>query len=962
MDPSLASLLRKEIHEASSFQGTLMFKMKDSNTETDILQFCSKSFYRKKEGMEAPTEGQIFDPVKYPPTKEGFQLLKQAIISSARISGQRIKMHKSQIKLKKMCRYHPVPFHIKTFSCCRSQVYKSQKHGNGYAYNDYCDLYPSNVKNTSPHNDRKTNARTNGLQMTRKTETLKPLDMDKTCKFSFDIAAFDYGMKDGFWFIRGGVGNANHVNHLLFTTDQLPHPVNVMSDYEKEKIGNISNSGKTPVSVTMHILNNDAERVYDRNQIMYLHAKAKIQRQLEEDMATNPSVADTTVNFLKSIEGGKMYCLYHQVQSDLHSDTQKGRPKNKSTSHPAKDLNLGYFFEYEDSSGEIVVDHVVFSDNFQTDLDTFGRTHRDSLRIGNTQKMLIACAWVLPHEIYKFSLFPECLFGDVTAGTNKERRPFFHLCGKDNNNKAFTVLRAWLPSECTWVFHWLNHKVLVSFYSSPILNKIRIYVTDGDPQSMSQTDSFIQSYARNCMRVRCAWHIIYKNLLDDKRFPKYKDKDASLVIQRDFLQWLYFGLVAGGAETKDEFNGSMNLLVNWVKSDSVANVVGKNVSQFWLDWMEQHIIPQQQYIAFYNRINIRHFDECSNSVNEGCNFTIKHSSIKVNANSSLDDSTIKITEQSIFNNKLETTKVCRKMLSTPTWSSSNTSSVTTPYAESLLREQYFASTNYSYVQISQNLWYMKRNDPGIQYFKDMPLIKRTRVLKYDENNNILTCSCGYFSRFGLPCRHMILLMGGHEDYHVSFRWWRVNGITFSKEISNNVNDVISSCQQDNPLFEHGILWRRNDILPDEFPQFTNGEYDIDYYTINLPGTPMQCWNYHINEDNNSSLSIDKNPAEVLHEVHEGGTQLSQDSVATHKSSMTTYQELMPFYKLLCDECDNNEKYVQHCKASLMKMKGDIIAMKMESQQKSDNGDDSEFVSCYAERQSKSSCKRLRSKV
>ena len=323
--------------------------------------------------------------------------------------------------------------------------------------------------------------------MTRKTETLKPLENDNKCSFSFDIAAMNYNAVDGYWFIRGGVGKSIHTNHFLFTTDQLPNPVNIMTDYEKSKIGLISNSGKTPTTVTLQILNDDANAVHDRHQIMYLHAKARIQRLCEEDMISNPSVADTTVHFLKSIEGAKLYTLYHQVTSDLHSDTQKGRPRMNNPTQPSNDHNSGYFFEYEDSNGQIVVDHVVFNDRFQIDLENFGSSHRNALRIGISQKMLIACAWVLPHEIHKFTLFPECLFGDVTAGTNKERRPFFHLCGKDSNNKSFTVLRAWLPSECSWVFHWLNHKVLVSFYSPDLLHKIRIYVTDGDPQSMSQT-------------------------------------------------------------------------------------------------------------------------------------------------------------------------------------------------------------------------------------------------------------------------------------------------------------------------------------------------------------------------------------------------------------------------------------------------------------------------------------------
>ena len=121
----------------------------------------------------------------------------------------------------------------------------------------------------------------------------------------------------------------------------------------------------------------------NRSQVMYLHTKAKIQDLCRQQMLNNPSSADSTIQFLKSIDGAKLYCLYHQVDSDLHSDKQRGRTKCNNLTEVANDYNLGYFFQYENSDGKIIVDHVEFTEELQHDLDHFGSIHRNSDLFGS---------------------------------------------------------------------------------------------------------------------------------------------------------------------------------------------------------------------------------------------------------------------------------------------------------------------------------------------------------------------------------------------------------------------------------------------------------------------------------------------------------------------------------------------------------------------------------------------------
>jgi hypothetical protein len=66
--------------------------------------------------------------------------------------------------------------------------------------------------------------------------------------------------------------------------------------------------------------------------------------------------------------------------------------------------------------------------------------------------MLLFVAWGSDEYLRYITVFPEVLSIDTTYGTNREKRPLLVFAGTDNNSKNFTALRAFLPSECEWVF------------------------------------------------------------------------------------------------------------------------------------------------------------------------------------------------------------------------------------------------------------------------------------------------------------------------------------------------------------------------------------------------------------------------------------------------------------------------------------------------------------------------------
>jgi hypothetical protein len=66
--------------------------------------------------------------------------------------------------------------------------------------------------------------------------------------------------------------------------------------------------------------------------------------------------------------------------------------------------------------------------------------------------LLLAFAWVLPSGRRHFDLFPFVFHVDAVASTNNKKRPLLTVCGRDNTGKMFTVLRAFLPNECAWMY------------------------------------------------------------------------------------------------------------------------------------------------------------------------------------------------------------------------------------------------------------------------------------------------------------------------------------------------------------------------------------------------------------------------------------------------------------------------------------------------------------------------------
>ena len=108
--------------------------------------------------------------------------------------------------------------------------------------------------------------------------------------------------------------------------------------------------------------------------------------------------------------------------------------------------------------------------------------------------------------------FPEILMVDVTHGTNSETRPLCVSASIDANMKTFTPIRAFLPSECQWVFHWLWASAIPSLLGIEAIRRIQLVLSDGDPKIYIPLDNVIKKLYPSAVHGLCSFHLVSQPL------------------------------------------------------------------------------------------------------------------------------------------------------------------------------------------------------------------------------------------------------------------------------------------------------------------------------------------------------------------------------------------------------------------------------------------------------------------
>ena len=95
-------------------------------------------------------------------------------------------------------------------------------------------------------------------------------------------------------------------------------------------------------------------------------------------------------------------------------------------------------------------------------------------------------------------------------------------------------------NQQAWMFRWILSVVFPRLLPSHILSKMKIIISDGDPQEYFQINNAIQNHYPQAKRVRCGWHLIAKGFEKhvDSKFPNLPEN----FVQKNFkllMNWCY---------------------------------------------------------------------------------------------------------------------------------------------------------------------------------------------------------------------------------------------------------------------------------------------------------------------------------------------------------------------------------------------------------------------------------------
>lgn len=74
--------------------------------------------------------------------------------------------------------------------------------------------------------------------------------------------------------------------------------------------------------------------------------------------------------------------------------------------------------------------------------------------------------------------------------------------------ETFTPVRAFLPSECQWVFHWLWASAIPFLLGPENIRRIQLVLSDGDPKIYIPFDSLKENLYPSAIHGLCGFHLI----------------------------------------------------------------------------------------------------------------------------------------------------------------------------------------------------------------------------------------------------------------------------------------------------------------------------------------------------------------------------------------------------------------------------------------------------------------------
>ena len=106
------------------------------------------------------------------------------------------------------------------------------------------------------------------------------------------------------------------------------------------------------------------------------------------------------------------------------------------------------------------------------------KSWRDSLKVDDGKRILVALAWMHNDQHRKILMYPEVLSADVTFGVCKEDRNLLRVCGVDGDLKVFETMNCFMPSKQFRAYDWAISVAFPKLVGQNILPYNSIFKSD----------------------------------------------------------------------------------------------------------------------------------------------------------------------------------------------------------------------------------------------------------------------------------------------------------------------------------------------------------------------------------------------------------------------------------------------------------------------------------------------------
>jgi hypothetical protein len=355
--------------------------------------------------------------------------------------------------------------------------------------------------------------------------------------------------------------------------------------------------------------------------------------------------------------------------------------------------------------------------------------------------------------------------------TNKEKRPLFIWGRKTGNNKTFSVMWAFMPSQCKWAFDWIFRTAIPQLMSSKALGRVQINMTDNDENEYGVFVAVSVMYYGGAIHGLCVWHMV------DRGWKSYQVTGGKLgpratKILHVLKQWLYSW--SGKIESEKEFQSSRKLFFDFLahpktvrqKEGGLGKALIKNLKKF----LTKLMLPnKEKWLRADGRLKRRTLDVRTSSNVEAENSVVKSHALGSKPSHRLNKSAKAIIDLNSSRFQQKNVLAAEDMDKSLTVAHvDGLHDLLTLYiSDKLMIQLHLSVEGYDVYRVSKYKFYLKRRNYKVcsSNYKDdsfvgymVPDFERTRVVKVVQVDGkfYLVCDCCLYECNGYSYRICVL--------------------------------------------------------------------------------------------------------------------------------------------------------------------------------------------------------------